>query len=774
MAEIPLPTPTQVTVPSTDIRNAVFAGAKLDEEVTGTGEFYTDRLGVKRLTNTGRNNQFEAAQLDRVNRFEQFLLSSGYVFLGDYEHGPFQFSARNQYIRYDNQYYRLNAATDVGFTTTGTDATSFANDVTHFVLMDGDTLRADLGSSGGLGLIGGTGITTPLIHGAAADGVSDDTAAILAAAEDAIASGKALFFPAGIYAGDTLTINESINIHVAEGAYLNFEVYVAGAQFEYSDSVRTTLSWTDCPAGTTSIAGDFSAFSTDKPVAVKLNSTDGGSATYKNEIGSDISAVSAADSSGITLATATRLAYLNPDVQSLSAAVQYAGDLTADDYYIPGDYTAYFSEDDVVRIENIDGTDGVNASAYYFETVKIKAIDSSGITLKKRLAYSHSNPWLVKTGYVGGVTITGGGYIKKLRLQYLSGVVVRNIRTSRVVSSFLYDFEMSDIRADGLYDASTFNNTFIFGESKIHSVIASGSSSTTDNASFKVMCSPGLTLSDISSHDANASGSQGNYGFYVDAAYTPYAGANRGMHVSNVKVEPSRSASVSRSIWLYGLREAVVSGISGGGAYIQGCVDSVFSDISIAKYYLQMQDLVRCSVRGRCNNALFSGGTDSDVDLVCTGLGKSGSNTNYACRIAAGTTNPETGEAQTTGSNNRFDVVSLSDSTDAITLYISNQSEILIGGKCRDKSTVALSTSIGGGVTSPRMEFNSLRGAFGTGSGWQKLRQFGGFELPSYLNGTMLLNGYYLWMGSDGVFRASTTKPTSDAPSGAIRIGPAA
>ncbi|MCS5931769.1 hypothetical protein LNQ03_09195 [Klebsiella pneumoniae subsp. pneumoniae] len=53
------------------------------------------------------------------------LLSSGYVFLGDYEDGPFQFSARNQYIRYNNQYYRLNAATDVGFTTTGTDATSF-------------------------------------------------------------------------------------------------------------------------------------------------------------------------------------------------------------------------------------------------------------------------------------------------------------------------------------------------------------------------------------------------------------------------------------------------------------------------------------------------------------------------------------------------------------------------------------------------------------------------------------------------------------------------
>ncbi|HCI6661599.1 TPA: hypothetical protein NPP41_000269 [Klebsiella pneumoniae] len=154
MAEVPLPTPTKVPVPSTDIRNAVFAGAKLDEEVTGTGDFYTDRLDVKRLTNTGRNNQFNAAQQERADQFQQFLLSSGYVFLGDYEDGPFQFSARNQYIRYDNQYYRLNATTDVGFTTTGTDATSFANDVTHFVLMDGDTLRQNLGSGDGLKLVG--------------------------------------------------------------------------------------------------------------------------------------------------------------------------------------------------------------------------------------------------------------------------------------------------------------------------------------------------------------------------------------------------------------------------------------------------------------------------------------------------------------------------------------------------------------------------------------------------------------------------------------------
>ncbi|MDZ0793430.1 right-handed parallel beta-helix repeat-containing protein [Klebsiella quasipneumoniae] len=102
---------------------------------------------------SAQESTFSESQSDKENRFQQFLNTSGYVFLGDYQDGPFQFSARNQYIRYDNQYYRLNADTDVGFTTTGTDATSFASDVTHFVLMDGDTLRQNLGSGeAGLGL----------------------------------------------------------------------------------------------------------------------------------------------------------------------------------------------------------------------------------------------------------------------------------------------------------------------------------------------------------------------------------------------------------------------------------------------------------------------------------------------------------------------------------------------------------------------------------------------------------------------------------------------
>lgn len=129
-----------------------------------------------------QESAFNAAQTDKEDRFQGFLNSSGYVFLGNYENGPFQFSARNQYIRYNNQYYRLNAATDVGFITTGTTAASFANDVTHFVLMDGDTLRQNLGSGDGAKLVGGIGFVSPemfgYLHGVTPDAVPYFQAAV--------------------------------------------------------------------------------------------------------------------------------------------------------------------------------------------------------------------------------------------------------------------------------------------------------------------------------------------------------------------------------------------------------------------------------------------------------------------------------------------------------------------------------------------------------------------------------------------------------------------
>lgn len=53
MAEVPLPTPTDNAVPSTDIRDAVYAGAMLDKVVTSTDPKYIDRLGGEHYTVDG-------------------------------------------------------------------------------------------------------------------------------------------------------------------------------------------------------------------------------------------------------------------------------------------------------------------------------------------------------------------------------------------------------------------------------------------------------------------------------------------------------------------------------------------------------------------------------------------------------------------------------------------------------------------------------------------------------------------------------------------------
>ena len=53
MAQVPLPTPTDNDVPSTDIRDAVYAGAMLDKVVTSTELTYKDRLGGEHYTVDG-------------------------------------------------------------------------------------------------------------------------------------------------------------------------------------------------------------------------------------------------------------------------------------------------------------------------------------------------------------------------------------------------------------------------------------------------------------------------------------------------------------------------------------------------------------------------------------------------------------------------------------------------------------------------------------------------------------------------------------------------
>ncbi|WP_227366899.1 hypothetical protein [Klebsiella pneumoniae] len=83
MAEVPLPlpTPTDNPVPSTDIRDAVYAGAMLDKVVTSTELTYTDRLGGEHYTVDGI--KAEGDKVVEETRQNLIPLSRQYTTLAD-------------------------------------------------------------------------------------------------------------------------------------------------------------------------------------------------------------------------------------------------------------------------------------------------------------------------------------------------------------------------------------------------------------------------------------------------------------------------------------------------------------------------------------------------------------------------------------------------------------------------------------------------------------------------------------------------------------------
>ncbi|HHS9688573.1 TPA: hypothetical protein ACTW9H_004367, partial [Raoultella ornithinolytica] len=159
-----------------------------------TSSLWADRLGRNRMTWYGmesaftvklsdfelrfisqiteQETAFDVAQADKESRFttqldgqdarfDAFIASSGYDIIGDYTVGtipvgnPLTITEYNQLIRYNNELYKLTAATDIPFTASGkTDETWTATDSAHFVSVGDAALRQNLGSSDGLKWVG--------------------------------------------------------------------------------------------------------------------------------------------------------------------------------------------------------------------------------------------------------------------------------------------------------------------------------------------------------------------------------------------------------------------------------------------------------------------------------------------------------------------------------------------------------------------------------------------------------------------------------------------
>lgn len=103
-------------------------------------ESYTDRFGRKRKTIHGMALEFSRDQKDREDRFNEFLLSSGYQFAGDYAAGV-ELTEYNQVVRDgDGEFWRVSGKTELPYTLTG----SGVDENGALVSVGDTTLRQDL------------------------------------------------------------------------------------------------------------------------------------------------------------------------------------------------------------------------------------------------------------------------------------------------------------------------------------------------------------------------------------------------------------------------------------------------------------------------------------------------------------------------------------------------------------------------------------------------------------------------------------------------------
>lgn len=168
------------TSPQVLLKNAI----NLDKLVNDReSESLPDRFAVLRRTWFGMETAHDRQMQSQENRFDTFIASSGYEVIGDYTAGPLTITEYNQLIRYNNELYKLTAATDIPFTTAGnTDETWTSTDAAHFVSVGDAALRQNLGSSEGAKLVGGIGFVSPemfgYLHGVTPDAVPYFQAAV--------------------------------------------------------------------------------------------------------------------------------------------------------------------------------------------------------------------------------------------------------------------------------------------------------------------------------------------------------------------------------------------------------------------------------------------------------------------------------------------------------------------------------------------------------------------------------------------------------------------
>lgn len=269
----------------------------IDLSANGQSETWVDRLGRTRRSMAGMDQQFDSAQASREIEFQEFLLSAGYVDIGDYA-PSLVIDARNQIFRKDGEYYRIAPSVEIPYVTTGV----WEDEQQSFTSVGDAALRQQLASPSGAGLVYfrqaavGAAVRSILsrmrdqvfisdIVGAVGDGVADDTAAFVLAAN----TGRSVYVPDGDWQVNVstndqaeairsllsrLTVDGTLTINFGPGTFEFSEPLVYRVEGGQRVRIRGASPITTSITGQVSVSGSAGAWD----VVLALGSVDGISA----------------------------------------------------------------------------------------------------------------------------------------------------------------------------------------------------------------------------------------------------------------------------------------------------------------------------------------------------------------------------------------------------------------------------------------------------------------------------------------------------------------